>query len=64
MSVGPRAGKFNIVNDGHGDTQKYLFYLFIHLFIYLFIYLDWKYSFLGKLGPKNQTCQFKLKFGT
>ena len=20
--------------------------------------------FLGKLGPKNQNCQFKLKFGT
>ena len=27
--------------------------------------LDWKYiPFLGKLGPKNQNCQFKLKFGT
>ena len=21
-------------------------------------------SFLGKFGPKNQNCQFKLKFGT
>ena len=54
MSVGPRAGKFNIVNDGHGDTQKYLFYLFIHLFIYLFIYLfRLEILFLGKTWSKE-----------
>ena len=27
--------------------------------------LDWKeLPFLGKFGPKNQNCQFKLKIGT
>ena len=34
--------------------------------ILTFSVLDWKYPipFLGKFGPKNQNCQFKLKFGT
>ena len=32
---------------------------------YVFCVFDWKYiPFLGKFGPKNQKCQFKLKFGT
>ena len=30
-----------------------------HFFVW-----GWKYPFLGKLGPKNQNCQFKLKCGT
>ena len=29
-----------------------------------FSIFDWKYSFFCKLGPKNQNCQFKVKFGT
>ena len=29
-----------------------------------FSYFRLKRSFLGKFGPKNQNCQFKLKFGT
>ena len=53
MSVGPRTEKFNIASNDHGHTQKCNFSV-----------LDWKYSFLGKCGPKNQTCQFKLKIGT
>ena len=29
-----------------------------------FSLFDHKYLFLGKFGPKNQNCQFQLKFGT
>ena len=31
--------------------------------VFTFSVLDWKQLFLGKFGPKNQNCQFKLKFG-
>ena len=30
----------------------------------LHFFLQLEFSFLGKFGPKNQNCQFKLKFGT
>ena len=29
-----------------------------------FFYFRWETPFLGKFGPKNQNCQFQLKFGT
>ena len=32
--------------------------------MFTFSDFDSKYPFLGKFGPKNQTCQFVLKFGT
>ena len=32
--------------------------------VFTFTVLDQKYYFFGKLGPKNQTFQFKIKFGT
>ena len=32
--------------------------------VFTFAVLHWKYPFWGKFGPKNQNCQFKLKFGT
>ena len=32
--------------------------------VFIFSAWDQKYLFWGKFGPKNQNCQFKLKFGT
>ena len=32
--------------------------------MFAFSVFDWKYTFLGEFGPKNQNRQFKLKFGT
>ena len=32
--------------------------------MFIFSVLNWKYIFWGKFGPKNQNCQFKLKFVT
>ena len=34
----------------------------VAFFIYFCFRLE--ISFLGKIGPKHQNCQFKLKFGT
>ena len=53
VSVGPRAEKFNIVSNDHGGTHKCDYYRF-----------QPEIPFLGKFGPKNENCQFKLKFGT
>ena len=50
MSVGPRAGKFNIVSNDHGRIQ--------------FFSLRPEIPVLGKFRPKNQNCLLKLKFGT
>ena len=30
----------------------------------MFTFSFFRFRFLGKFGPKNQSCQFKLKFGT
>ena len=30
----------------------------------LIVFFELEIPFLGKFGPKNQNCQFKLKFGT
>ena len=48
MSVGPRAGKFNIVSNDHGRIQ--------------FFSLRPEKPLLGKFRPKNRL--LKLKFGT
>ena len=34
------------------------------IFIIFFVCLRPKTPFLSEFGPKNQNCQFKLKFGT
>ena len=34
------------------------------LVVFTFSDVDWKYPFLGKFGPENRNCQFKLKFGS
>ena len=38
-------------------------YVKFHGDAYFFYFLP-EIIFLGKLGPKNENCQFKLKFGT
>ena len=52
MSFGLSAEKFNIVINDHGRTYKCHFPVF-----------DWKFSFWANLVKRNQSCQFKLKFG-
>ena len=32
--------------------------------LFIFFRFRSEFPFLGKFGPKNQNCQFKLKFGT
>ena len=41
-------------------------YLNMHhsIVVYIFLYFRLEISFLGKFGPKNLNCHFKLKFGT
>ena len=53
MPVSPNAKKLYIVSNNHGPTQKCDFFCFRS-----------EIPFLGKLGPKNQNFQFRLKFAT
>ena len=55
MFIGPRAEKFNVVNNDHGRTHKCDFSVFHQ-----------KFPFSANLvkKKKNQNCQFKLKYGT
>ena len=54
MSVSPCTEKFNIVSRDNGSFNSG-----VHFFCFIP-----ETPFLGKFGPKNQNCQFKLKFGT
>ena len=55
-----RYGEFNYVVDFPALGQKYPFWT--NLVQNSFSALDWKHLFSAKLAPKNENCQFKLKF--